>query len=241
MTIKVVVNGAYGKMGTVTTAAIQAQADFNLVASLGSQDRLADVLASTQPDVVIDFTVPRVVFANAQIILAAGARPVIGTTGLTPAQIEQLRETCRQQQRGAIIAPNFSLGAILMMRYAKDAARYFNHAEIIELHHEKKIDAPSGTALKTAALMAEANQAFVSPHPQDKARGENHANIQIHSVRLPGLFAHQAVMFGGPGELLTIRHDGADRNAMMPGVCLACRAVMQLDHLVYGLENVMGA
>lgn len=240
MSIRVAVNGAFGKMGRVTTEAILAEDDFDLVGSFGRDDDLASCLRETQPEVVIDFTLPHVVFNNAQLILSHGARPVIGTSGLTPAQMEQLAQQCEALKLGGIIAPNFSLGAILMMCYAKDAAKYFKHAEIIELHHEKKVDAPSGTAMKTAHLMAEANSDWQNPYPNDAARGDNQSGIQIHSVRLPGLFAHQVVIFGSAGETLSLRHDAQSREAMMPGVCLATRAVMGLNHLVYGLEQVMG-
>lgn len=239
MSIKVLVNGGFGKMGRITQEAIRQQSDLELVAALGREDNLSQCIKDTQADVVVDFTIPQAVFTNAQTIIRAGARPVIGTTGLNLAQIEELQHQCHQKNLGGIIAPNFSLGGVLMMRYAKDAANYFNHAEIVEMHHEKKLDAPSGTALKTAELMAAENKHFIAPNHEALARGENQANIQIHSIRLPGLFAHQMVIFGGTGETLTIRHDSNDRNAMMPGVCLACRKAMSLDQLVYGLENII--
>ncbi|OGO91531.1 MAG: 4-hydroxy-tetrahydrodipicolinate reductase [Coxiella sp. RIFCSPHIGHO2_12_FULL_42_15] len=239
MTIKVLVNGAFGKMGRVTQEAIRQQNDLLLVGALGREDNLSQTIKETRADIVVDFTLPQTVFSNAQVIIQSGARPVIGTTGLTPQQIDELKKQCQQKKIGGIIAPNFSLGAILMMRYAQDAAKYFNHAEIIEMHHDKKVDAPSGTALKTAEMMAKENKPFLAPHTDLSARGENHKNIQIHSVRLPGLFAHQMVILGGIGETLTIRHDSNDRNAMMPGVCLACRKAMTLNDLIYGLENII--
>lgn len=240
MTIKIIINGAEGKMGKVTQTAICKEPDFKLVACAGRKDNLADLIKKSHADVVIDFTLPECVFENAKTIINNNARFVIGTSGLTLEEIEQLRQQCQTKKIGGIIAPNFSIGAILMMKYAKDAAKYLPNVEIIEMHHEQKVDAPSGTSAKTAEMIAEnRNEATHSnPHP-DRARGETYQGITIHSVRLPGLFAHQSVIFGAPGETLTIRHDGMDRNAMMPGVVLACRKVMDIDHLIYGLENLL--
>lgn len=226
MAIRVIVNGAAGKMGQVTVASIEKEADLQLVAQTGHGSNLAETIKKTAAQVVVDFTVPACVFENAQTILSAGARPVIGTTGLKVEQIEILRNHCRAESMGCIIAPNFSLGAILMMKYAQEAAKYFPNVEIIEMHHAQKIDAPSGTAIKTAEGMVQ-------------SRGELDKKIPIHSIRLPGLFAHQAVIFGGLGETLTIRHDAIDRSSMMPGVFLACRKVMGLHELVYGMESLL--
>lgn len=225
MTVKVIISGAKGKMGSVTKQAIASEADLLLVADVDRGDNLSQRIADTKADVVIDFTTPDAVFANAKAIIKAKARPVIGTTGMSRAEIEELSTLCQREKIGGIVAPNFSLGAILMMRYAKDAAQYFNAVEIIELHHPQKKDAPSGTAKKTAEMIEEAQQ-------------QSHS-IPIHSVRLPGLFAHQMVIFGGNGETLTLRHDSMDRSTFMPGVFLACRKVMTIDHLIYGLENVL--
>lgn len=236
--IRVIVNGANGRMGKTTVGAIEAEDDLTLVAQTTRKDSLADAIVQMQADVVVDFTQPDVVFDQAKIIIEANAHPVIGTTGLTPAQITTLQSLCEQKGLGGIIAPNFSLGAILMMRYAQDAAKYFPAAEIIELHHDKKRDAPSGTAIKTAELMANA-QKNPPPYPDDPARGDIVAGTPIHSVRLPGLFAHQAVIFGGEGETLTLRHDATDRSSMMPGVILACRKVVTLNRLIYGLDQIL--
>lgn len=240
MTIKVIVNGANGKMGQVTVDAVSAAPDLELVAALDHQDNLAKAIEQHSAQVVIDFTVPTTVYNNTKTIILCGAHPVIGTTGLTLDQIHELQKLSAEKALGGIIAPNFSLGAILMMRYAQDAARYFPDVEIIEMHHEKKIDAPSGTAAKTAEMIATTrNPKHTVSSDHQRARGDQHQGVTIHSVRLPGLFAHQCVLFGGIGETLTIRHDGMNRNAMMPGVILSCRKVMELNHLVYGLENIL--
>lgn len=217
--IKVLINGITGKMGRVAKATIGQQKDLHLAAEGNSKTDLAQLIKTHKPDVVVDLTTPDCVFANSKIIIEQGARPVIGTTGLTNEQIAELEKACKNKKLGGAIVPNFSLGAMLMMKYAQDAVKYFPDCEIIEMHHNQKKDAPSGTALKTMQVM-------------DK-------DIPIHSVRLPGLFAHQLVMFGGFGELLTIRHDALNREAMMPGLYLTCRKVMELNHMVYGLENLV--
>lgn len=239
MRIKVVVNGVQGKMGVVTKAAIEQEADLEFVAGTDHADDLTNTITTTHADVVIDFTTPQTVFSNAQTIIAAGARPVIGTTGLTMAHVNELQQQCNAKKLGGIIAPNFSIGAILMMKYAADAARYFPDVEIIEMHHQQKLDAPSGTAIKTAQMINESLTTKENKPHKEPARGDAHHGVAIHSVRLPGLFSTQSVIFGDNGQLLTIRHDGLDRNSIMPGVILACHKVMQLNHLVYGLENVV--
>lgn len=240
MAINVIINGANGRMGQVTQTAIAQENDLQLVACTNHGDNLANTITQTNADVVVDFTLPDCVYDNAKIIIDAGARPVIGTSGLTLEQVNSLKQHCADKNRGGIIAPNFSLGAILMMKYAQDAARYLPNVEIVEMHHQHKVDAPSGTAAKTAQMIAD-TQANSAPtqSPKDPARGDHHHGVPIHSVRLPGYFAHQAVIFGGDGETLTIRHDGMDRTSIMPGVMLACRKVMALDHLVYGLDELL--
>ena len=242
MVIKVIINGIKGKMGRVLERSIATQSDFKLVAGIGREDNLAKSIQSTHSDVVVDFTTPKSVFKNTEIIIQFGARPVIGTTGLTLEQIETLDKQCRAKKLGGVIAPNFALGAVLMMKYAKDAARYFPDTTIIEMHHPQKIDAPSGTAIKTAQMMSESQshlRTTTDKTHEDCVRGDKH-NIVIHSIRLPGLFSHQSVIFGGNGEILTIRHDSIDRNCAIPGIFLACRKVMELNQLIYGLENVLG-
>ena len=287
MTIKIIVNGAKGKMGRIAVAAVNSKPEFNLVAETGRNDDLAQVIKSHQANIVIDFTVPDSAFNNANQIINAGARPVIGTTGLTAEQITQLTSQCAEKKLGGIIVPNFSLGAVLMMRYAQDAAKYLPEVEIIEMHHPQKLDAPSGTAIKTAQMMSalrnvkkatpraclkssgvsqnstifehrsvvdmpvneqrSAENRGIMATPEDfkqarraaPSRGETHHGIQIHSVRLPGFYSHQTVIFGDAGEVLTICHQGIDRQCCIPGIVLACQQVMSLDHLVYGLENIL--
>ena len=217
--IKVIINGASGKMGKTAVSAITQEKDLQLVASTARNDDLFSVIQKTHADVVIDFTRPDCVFENTKIIIEAGARPVIGTTGFSDNAIEEITTLCKTKKRGAIIAPNFSIGAILMMRYAQNAAKYFSEVEIIEYHHPEKLDAPSGTAKKTAELIGK--------------------KMQIHSVRLPGIFSEQDVIFSTAGERLLIRHAATDRSAMMPGLFLCCRKVMELNHLIYGMEKLI--
>ena len=191
----------------------------------------------------MDFTTAASVLKNIVCIIESGARPVIGTSGLLPEDIEELQILCTKQKLGGIIAPNFAVGAVLMMKYSQDAARYFPQAEVIELHHNGKLDAPSGTAIKTANLIAESRasvpQKIAEKEILSGARGANAEEIRIHSIRLPGLVAHQEVLFGGQSQTLTIRHDSTHRDSFMPGVCLACKKVMELNELVYGLEHLL--
>lgn len=241
--IKVIVNGASGRMGQETVAAINQEAGLQLVGQTTAADDLAKLISETKAEVVVDFTIPSVVYENTKTILNAGARPVVGTTGLLPQQVEELQQFAREKELGGVIAPNFSMAAVLMMKYAKDAAHYFSNVEIIEWHHEKKIDAPSGTAIKTAQMIEEGFAKKPSPREDQEllsgARGANHQDIRIHSIRLPGLLAHQEVLFGLPGETLSIRYDSISRAAYMPGVCFACKKVMELDELVYGLDRLL--
>jgi 4-hydroxy-tetrahydrodipicolinate reductase len=243
MAIKILVNGAFGKMGQEACNAINECPAFSLVAKLGSKDSLEQAIQIHQPEVVLDLTTAHVVYDNTRIIIENNVHPVIGTTGLTAQQIDQFQEICGNKQLGALIVPNFSIGAILMMKFAEQAASYFPDVEIIELHHNKKQDAPSGTAIKTAQLIAK-NRKEIPNHIIEKeilpgARGAKQNEIPIHSVRLPGLVAHQKVIFGGNSETLTIAHDTINRQCFMPGIILACKKVLELDHLVYGLENIL--
>jgi 4-hydroxy-tetrahydrodipicolinate reductase len=240
MTIRVLVNGAHGKMGQITVRAVNESSDLTLAGETDHNDDLASAIQSHHADVVVDFTTPQAVFPNTQTIIKSGARPVIGTTGLTPQQIESLSAQCAQKHLGGIIAPNFSLGAVLMMRYAQDAAKYLPEVEIVEMHHPRKLDSPSGTSIKTAQMMAATRDASkASPLKDAPARGETHHGVQIHSLRLPGFYSHQTVIFGEDGEVLTLCHQGIDRQCCIPGIALACRKVMALTNLVYGLENIL--
>lgn len=215
------------------------------------ESNLEAALTRTKPDVMVDFTVPESVLSNLRIALAQGVAPVVGTTGLTAAQIEELSVLAKEKNVGALIAPNFAIGAVLMMQFAAQAARYMPDVEIIELHHDRKLDSPSGTALLTAQRIGQARQeASVSPVATPSglvekapgargARNEVTGDVPVHSIRLPGLVAHQEVIFGGPGQTLTIRHDSLDRRSFMPGVILAVRKVRSLDGLIIGLENLL--
>ncbi|EKD76777.1 MAG: dihydrodipicolinate reductase [uncultured bacterium] len=240
MSIRVLINGAAGKMGRTTVDAIAREKELRLVATASRSDDLSKIIHASKADVVIDFTVPQCVFENTKKIIAANARPVIGTSGLTQEHIAQLSQLCQEKKMGGIVAPNFSIGAILMMRFAKEAAQYFNDAEIVEWHHAQKIDAPSATAKKTAELISENKKIKnTASRVTASARGEMHCDIPIHSIRMPGVFANQSVIFGNSGETLTVHHQASDRAAMMPGVFLCCRKVMTLDRMVYGMETLV--
>lgn len=241
--LRVLINGAGGKMGQEVVKTIEQEKDFELVGKLYRENNLGSAIKSTHADIVIDFTTATAAYNNCETIIVNGAHPVIGTTGFIPEQIVKLQELSAQRQLGGIIAPNFSIGAILLMRCASEVARYFPHVEIVELHHDKKADAPSGTAIKTAEMISshkEKTTPTVKEHEILKgARGAIKNDIRIHSVRLPGLVAHEEVLFGGLGQTLTIRHDTYHREAFMPGVILACRKVSSLKGLLYGLENIL--
>lgn len=222
--IRVAVAGAAGKMGSAVCDAVEAADDMELVGRADPQlgVDLGAVLDGT--DVAVDFTTPDVVFGNAKACLAHGVHAVVGTTGMTEAQLEELRGLAEAGGANCLVAPNFALGAVLLMRAAKLIAPHLTRCEIVELHHEQKLDAPSGTAKRTAQLIGEAG---------------GPAEVPIHSVRLPGLVAHQEVIFGGLGETLTLRHDSLSRDSFMPGVLLAVRRVGEIDGLVVGLEALL--
>jgi 4-hydroxy-tetrahydrodipicolinate reductase len=243
MTIRVLINGASGKMGQQAVKTIESDPDLVLAGETGRKNDLAVEIKNTKADVVLDLTNASVVLQNLKTIIAAGAHPVIGTSGLLKEQVQEFQTQCVKLKLGGIIAPNFSIGALLMMKHAQEIAKYFPDVEIIEMHHAGKLDSPSGTAVRTAELLA-MEQAAKSPLKQTKetikgARGATYQNIPIHSIRLPGFVAHQQIIFGGPGETLTIRHDSIDRQCFMPGVVLACKKVIGLKELVYGLEHVL--
>ncbi|MDF1759439.1 MAG: 4-hydroxy-tetrahydrodipicolinate reductase [Coxiellaceae bacterium] len=239
MSIKIIVNGAKGKMGTYSIEAIEQADGLTLVGTADRDDNLGQMIDVTKADTVVDFTVADCAFENAKTIIKHGARPIIGTSGLTEQTVAELAKLCKAKKIGGVIAPNFALGAVLMMKLAQQVAPYYQFAEIIEMHHPHKKDAPSGTATRTAEMMHEANPNFEQPYMEDRARGDNQHGVPIHSVRMQGVFTHQSVVFGSLEETLTITHDCSDRKAAMPGVVLACHKVMQLNDLVYGLEHLL--
>lgn len=247
--INIAVCGANGKMGQEVIKAVNAADDMNLVACVdinnGQFSSIKEAKEANKIDILIDFTQPASIYENALFCLNNGISIVIGTTGLKDDQIEELEELSKKNNLGCLIAPNFSTGAVLMMMFAKMASKYFKNAEIIELHHNQKKDAPSGTAVKTALMMSEENESFINGNCPEKetlegARGaEAYNNIHIHSVRLPGYIASQEVLFGSSGQILTIRHDSMNRECYMPGVIMAVRYINENKRFVYGLENIM--
>jgi 4-hydroxy-tetrahydrodipicolinate reductase len=244
--IKVGVLGARGRMGAEVVAAVEAAADCQLVAALDLGDAL-DQLISSGAQVVVDFTTPDSVMANLEFLIAHKIHAVVGTTGFDEARIAQLKSlSSAHPEVGILIAPNFAIGAVLMMEFAAKAAKYFESAEIIELHHPDKVDAPSGTASRTAGIISAARKAAALPAMPDAtstslegARGALVGDVPVHSVRLRGLIAHQEVLFGGLGETLSIRHDSLDRAGFMPGVLLGIRSVISRPGVTFGLENFM--
>jgi len=241
--IRVAVNGARGRMGALVCEALAAEAGFSLVARCGRGDDLPAALRAARPDVVVDFTLPAAVRECALAIVDAGARPVIGTSGLDAAGRDELARRCEAKRLGGVVAPNFAIGALLMMRFAALAARHLGAAEIREAHHPGKLDAPSATALATAEAIASARPPGrplpAPPAPPDPARGLLHAGVPIHSTRLPGILAEQSVLFGAPGQKLVVEHVTYGREAYLPGVLLACRRVLHLDRLVLSLDRLL--
>ncbi len=263
MGLRVLVSGAGGRMGQHVVRAVAAADDLELVGAVdpafAGRDAgelagvaglrlpvagdLAKAAASIRPDVVVDFTHPQAVMENARTVVGAGLHMVIGTTGLSEQNLQELHKLALAREVGVMHAPNFAVGAVLMMRFAREAARFFPGVEIIELHHDQKKDAPSGTAVKTAEMIGETWRGNGhDPTEEIKlagARGGELGGVRVHSIRLPGLVAHQEVLFGGAGETLTIRHDSLDRVSFMPGVLLAVRKVKEFRGLVYGLEHLL--
>jgi len=235
---RVGVIGAYGRMGSATCDAIDADDDLELVARVGRADDLRS-LADVGAEVAIEFTEPASVASNVRWCLEKGIHTVVGATGLRDTDLASLGELATERSLGLFVAPNFALGAVLMMRFAAEAAPYFERVEIVERHHEKKLDAPSGTSLRTAALMNEARSEPWTDVPSHEATGVDAGGVRIHSLRLPGSVAHQEVIFGAPGETLTIRHDSLDRSSFMPGVVRAVKRVTELRGLVVGLEHLL--
>ncbi len=260
--IRVVVQGALGKMGQEVVSALCREPELEVVGASELQvteehlplpdgsgtvpfsSNLDYILTSCQPDVLVDFTVAQAIMPAVRIATKQGVNLVIGTTGLTSSELSEIDQLSQAHQVGAVVSPNFALGAVLMIHLAKIAAKYLDYAEIIELHHHQKIDAPSGTALSTAKAMAKARgKPFCQPSEQENvsaSRGEQVDGVTIHSVRLPGLLAHQEVILGGPGQTLSIRHDTISRECFMPGVILAIKGVGKHKGLVYGLDTLLG-
>jgi 4-hydroxy-tetrahydrodipicolinate reductase len=244
--LKVGVLGAKGKVGRVVCEAVAESDEFELVAEVDEGDEL-DAIVTAGAEAVVDFTHPDVVMDNLEFCIDHGIHAVVGTTGFDDARLDQLREWLSHSAgTGVLVAPNFSIGAILMMRFAAEAARYFESVEIVELHHPDKADAPSGTARRTAELIAAARAEAGLGAPPDAtstglegARGAEVAGIHVHGLRVRGLVAHQEVVLGGPGETLTIRHDSLDRVSFTPGVLLGLRRISETPGLTVGLESFL--
>ncbi|MCC5575114.1 MULTISPECIES: 4-hydroxy-tetrahydrodipicolinate reductase [Microtetraspora] len=242
--IKVGVLGARGRVGVEVCKAVEAADDLELVAAVDKDDPLDALIGA---EVVVDFTHPDVVMDNVEWCVTHGIHPVVGTTGWTAERLDAVRALLAANPgTNALIAPNFGIAAVLMMHFAQQAAKYFESVEIVELHHPNKADAPSGTARRTAELVAEARRkAGIGPSPDatsselDGARGADVDGVHVHAVRLAGLIAHQEVLLGGDGEILTIRHDTMNRSSFTPGVLLGVRRVRELPGLTVGLENLL--
>ena len=265
MKINVILAGPRGRMGSQAVEMILENKDqFNLAACIDRKNNgmhLKDIeglpdlsipifedpeecFQETEADVFIDLTIPETGYRNTKAAILHNIRPVVGTTGFTEEQIRDLSSICEEKQLGAIIAPNFAIGAVLMMKFSKMAAAYFPDVDIIEKHHDQKLDAPSGTAVKTAELMKETRDSKKQGHEDEQetlpgARGAEVDGMRIHSVRMPGLVAHQEVIFGGKGQTLTIKHDSINRDSFMEGIKFSVKQVMDLEKLVYGLENIL--
>lgn len=264
MTTRIILAGPRGRMGSEAIKMIQATEDFSLIACLdrevtaANESKINEIAGEkiplyektdvcfqeTEADVFIDLTVPDAGYIHTKEALSHGVAAVVGTSGFSDKQLEELSQLATKQQTGCIIAPNFALGAVLMMHFSKMAAKYFPDVEIIEKHHDQKLDAPSGTAKKTVEVIKENRVKKMQGHPHEYesekgARGANMDGIHLHSMRLPGLVAHQEVVFGSNAELLTIKHDSFHRESFMQGLKLAVEKVLDTDGLVYGLEHVM--
>jgi len=258
--IKVIVHGAAGKVGQEVLRAVCGEDDMQLVGAVDLKTAkdslplpdgsgsvpfsvdLGDILARCQPDVMVDFSIAKATMPAVRLATEKGVNLVIGTTGFSPDDIKEIERLATEHGIGAVMAPNFALGAVLMMHLAKIAGKYLDYAEIIELHHHLKADAPSGTAQATARAMAAARgKPFLQPPSKATAgRGEQIEGVSIHSVRLPGLMAHQEVILGAAGQTLSIRHDTINRECYMPGVMLAIKEVVKRKGLVFGLDKLLG-
>jgi 4-hydroxy-tetrahydrodipicolinate reductase len=261
--IRVLVHGAAGRVGQEVVKAVCQEPEMVLVGGVDIKaagaltkpdgttvpfgGNVAEMIESCEPDVMVDFTTAKASMLAIRVAAKNNVNMIIGTTGFTTPELDEMRKLAEANEIGIIAAPNFALGAILMMHLAKIASKFMDHAEIIELHHDKKLDAPSGTSSLTAKAMAEARgKAFLSPAVQDNkfvpptSRGQGVEGIKIHSVRLPGLMAHQEVIFGAAGQTLSIRHDTINRECYMPGVILAIKAVVKQKGFIYGLDKLLG-
>lgn len=234
--------GYRGRMGSETCRAVEAEPGLELAATIGRGDDLSG-LTSAAVEAAVDFTTPDAVMDNVRFLLEAGIHAVVGTTGIGEDRLEEIRRWASGSDVNVIVAPNFALGAALMMSFARQAAPFFSSAEIVERHHENKADAPSGTAVRTASLMnAERAGGWLEPRGSESlagSRGGDAGGIRVHSLRVAGSVAHQEVIFGGAGETLTIRHDSLNRASFMPGVVLALKRVASIDGVVVGLENLL--
>jgi 4-hydroxy-tetrahydrodipicolinate reductase len=262
--IRVSIAGAGGRMGREVVKMVLGESDFTLVSAISPSlkgidvgelvgltacgviigDDLNEELLRKQADVLVDFTKPELAYKHAKCAVEMGVRPIMGTTGFTADDIQNLDKLCQERGIGGLIAPNFSMGVLLMMRFAQEAAKYFPNLEIIEYHGDQKLDAPSGTALKTAEMISQVRQEHKQGNPQeheilDGSRGGYYHGFRIHSVRLPGIFAQQEVVFGAFGQTLRIRHDSFDRAGYMPGVAKAIRQAMSFHGMIYGFEHLL--
>lgn len=263
--IKIIIAGPRGRMGSEAVKLVSKTDHFELKAvvdhkydgmmlsdiegfqSIGNVPVYTNIekcLQNVKADVLIDLTTPDAGMHHARTALHYNVRPVVGTTGFSKEDLDELARICAEKELGCIIAPNFAIGAVLMMKFSQMAAKYFNDVEIIEMHHDQKLDAPSGTAVKTAEMISAERETKQQGHPNEKekltgARGANFEGMRIHSVRLPGLIAHQQVLFGSDGQTLTIRHDSYNRESFMSGVKVAVERVMNQNNFVYGLENIL--
>lgn len=260
--IKVVVHGALGKVGREVVKAVCQEPGMQVVGAVEQKttedhlplpdgsgtipfsSNLENILTSCRPNVLVDFTIAQATMPAVRMATKHATNMVIGTTGLTADNLKEIEQLAMAHKVGIIVAPNFALGAVLMVHMAKVAAKYLDYAEIIELHHHLKVDSPSGTALSTARAMAQARgRPFHRPPEQGKvsnSRGEQVEGVTIHSVRLPGLLAHQEVLFGGQGQTLSIRHDTISRECFLPGIILAIKEVVKRQGLIYGLDTLLG-
>ncbi|PMO44896.1 MULTISPECIES: 4-hydroxy-tetrahydrodipicolinate reductase [Vibrio] len=238
--IRVLINGYTGRMGIITKKALLKENGFELVKCTNSQHDLRAEIIRHQPDVVIDFSLASLGYKNTKIILECGSRPVIGTSGFTQAQVDELLVLSKEKALGGLIAPNFSLGAVLMMIYSAKIAKYFPNVEIVEAHSIQKEDSPSGTAIRTAELISSVIHDVGSKQTKIKlSQDVNVHGIKIHSIRMDGFIAKQSVLFGSKGEVLKLTHSTSDRESFMAGVILSCKEVLKRKQLYYGLENFL--